>query len=295
MPQIRVTEGSITTRVMANLQRNVARSGKLQEQLSSGKLISRPSDSPSGTLSSMQLRGEARVNEQYSRNADDGLGWLGTVDNILTTSLTQLNRVRELGIQSQNGAASQESREALAVEVENIRDGLIGVANTTYLGRPVFGGTTTLPAAYDSTGVYLGDTGDVMRTIGNGSQVRVGEVGPNVFGTGPDQLFTVLSDIATSLRANNTPALQASMDKLNASGDLIKSTLADVGARYNRVSQAKDTAQRRVDALKNQVSDIEDVDLPKTIMEMQLQQTAYQSALAATAKVIQPSLLDYLR
>src|SRR5690242_15745148 len=111
MPQMRVTEGSITSRVMANLQRNVARSGNIQEKLSSGKELNRPSDSPTGTLTSMQLRGEARVNEQYSRNADDGLGWLGTVDNTLTTSLTQLNRVRELGIQSQNGASSPESRE----------------------------------------------------------------------------------------------------------------------------------------------------------------------------------------
>ncbi|GAB1694676.1 flagellar hook-associated protein FlgL [Krasilnikovia sp. M28-CT-15] len=295
MPQMRVTEGSITSRVMANLQRNVARSGRIQEQLSSGKQISRPSDSPTGTLSSMQLRGEARVNEQYSRNADDGLGWLGTIDDTLTSSLSRLNRARELGIMSQSGINSSESREALAIEVENIRDSLIGLANTTYLGRPVFGGTTTGPAAYDSAGVYLGDGNQVLRTVGGNAQVPVAETGPNVFGTGPNQVFAVLTNMAANLRSNNTTALGANMDQLDVSSNLIKTTLSDVGARYNRVSQANDTAKDRLVSLKGQISDIEDIDLPKTIMDMQLQSTAYQSALAATAKVIQPSLLDYLR
>ncbi|MET8149252.1 flagellar hook-associated protein FlgL [Actinoplanes sp. NPDC049668] len=293
--QLRVTEGSITTRVLANLQRNVARSAKIQEHLSSGKQINRPSDSPTGTVSSMQLRGESRVNEQYARNADDGLGWLDTVDNTLTQSLTQLNRAYDLTIQSQSGTSTAQSREALAVEIDNIRASLIGSANTTYLGRPVFGGTTTGGIAYDSSGNYLGDNGDVLRTVGSNAQVRVAEVGPNVFGTGPDQLFSVLEGLSASLRANDVTALRDGQVKLNGASAVIKQTLADVGARYNRVSQMRETALDRQVTLKSQISDVEDIDLPQTIMEMQLQETAYQAALSATAKVIQPSLIDYLR
>jgi flagellar hook-associated protein 3 FlgL len=295
--QMRVTDGSITTRVLANLQRNVARSAKIQEHLSSGKQINRPSDSPTGTVSSMQLRGEQRINEQYSRNAADGLGWLDTVDNTLTQSLTQLNRARDLTIQSQSGTSTPQSREAIAVEIDNIRQSLIGAANTTYLGRPVFGGTTAGSAAYNSNGVYQGDDGQVLRTIGSNAQVRVGESGPNVFGDGttsPD-LFAVLEGLATSLRNNDPAALHAGQDDLDTAATAIKSTLSDIGARYNRVSQMSETALDRVVTLKSQISDVEDIDLPQTIMEMQLQETAYQAALAATAKVIQPSLIDYLR
>jgi len=299
MPQTRVTEGSITTRVLANLQRNVARGGRIQEQLSSGKQINRPSDSPTGAVSSMQLRGEQRITQQYSRNADDGMGWLNAIDGALMDSMPQLNRVRDLAIQSQSGVSSPESREALAVEVDNIRDSLIGLANTTYMGRPVFGGTTAKSAAYTTAGVYQGDTGAVQRTVGSNAQVRVGEVGPKVFGaaTDPDgTIFSVLSGISSSLRnPTATPTVADGVEKLNAASDRIRSTLSDVGARYNRVSQMRDTALDRVVTLKSQVSDIEDIDLPQTIMEMQLQETAYQAALAATAKVIQPSLLDYLR
>jgi flagellar hook-associated protein 3 FlgL len=258
--QMRVTESSITTRVLANLQRNVARSAKIQEHLSSGKQINRPSDSPTGTVSSMQLRGESRINEQYSRNADDGLGWLGTVDNTLTQSLSQVNRARDLTIQSQSGTSTPQSREALAVEIDNIRASLIGAANTTYLGRPVFGGTTAETAAYDSAGVYQGDTSEVVRTLGSNAQVRVGEVGPEVFGAGAGQLFAVLEGIAASLRSNDVTALHAGQAQLDDASSRIKSTLSDVGARYNRVSQMRDTALDRLVTLKSQISDLKTSD-----------------------------------
>jgi flagellar hook-associated protein 3 FlgL len=294
--QTRVTTNSITTQVLANLQRNVARGGQLQEQLSSGKTINRPSDSPTGAVSSMQLRGDQRAFEQYTRNADDGIGWLGTLDTTLTTSLTQVNRVRDLTLQGlSSGTTSPESREALAVEIDNIREGLIATANTKYLDRPVFGGTTAGGVAYDVSGAYVGDAGTVTRTVGNNVKVRVDTTGPEAFGSGPDQLFTVLQGISDSLRGNDTEALGTEMAKLDTTADKMKTTLADVGARYNRVSQMQQTATDRILTLKTQRSDVEDVDLPETIMEMQLQETAYQAALAATAKVIQPSLMDFLR
>jgi flagellar hook-associated protein 3 FlgL len=296
MAQMRVTEGSITTRVLANLQNNIARGGKIQQQLSSGKQISRPSDSPTGTISSMELRGESRVNTQYSRAAEDGLGWLDSAQATLGDSVSQVNRVRDLTVQGMNtGGNNSLSREAIAVEIENIKDSLIGLANTTYMDRPVFGGTTTGKVAYDASGVYQGDDGQVVRTVGSNSQVRVDANGPEAFGSGGTQIFTVLQDIADSLRAGDDAGLRSGLDNLDKAGNVLKSTLSDVGARYNRVTQMRDTAEDRLVTLKSQISDVEDIDLPQTIMEMQLQQTAYEAALAATAKVIQPSLIDYLR
>jgi flagellar hook-associated protein 3 FlgL len=292
----RVTDSSITTRVLANLQRNIARGGQLQEQLSSGKQINRPSDSPTGAVASMQLRGDQRAVEQYARNADDGIGWLSTLDTTLSDSLTRVNRARDLTLQGlSSGSTSAEAREAIAVEIDSIKEGLIGTANTKYLDRPVFGGTTAGGVAYDDTGAYVGDTGAVTRTVGNNTKVRVDANGPDVFGSGPTQLFAVLDSISASLRSNDTTALGEGLKNLDGATDLVKNRLADVGARFNRLSQMKEAATDRVLTLKSQRSDIEDVDLPQTIMEMQLQETAYQAALAATAKVIQPSLIDFLR
>lgn len=294
--QTRVTEGSITTRVLANLQRNMARGGALQEQLSSGKQISRPSDSPTGTINALALRGEIRSFEQYSRSADDGLGWLGAIDNALTESSGLVNKVRDLALQGLNsGIASPGSREALAVEVDNIYEAMIGLANTRYLDRPVFGGTTTGTSAYDETGSYLGDGGQIMRSVGNNAKVQVQANGPEAFGDGDTQVFAVLQNISRSLRDNDMSTLGSSLNSLDAAGNLLKGKLSDVGARYNHISRMQESAQDRLVALASRLSDVEDIDLPKVIMEMQMQKTSYEAALAATAKVIQPSLIDYLR
>jgi flagellar hook-associated protein 3 FlgL len=292
----RVTESSIHTRVLANLQRNIQRGEKIQEQLSSGKQINRPSDSPNGTLQSMQLRGETRANNQYVRSADDGLGWLSTLDGTLTSASTLVQRARSLTLQGLNsGSNSAESRNALATEIDQIKSSMVGYANTTYLDRPVFGGTTTQSKAFDDTGAFIGNQDSVVRTIGPNSQVRVDADGVAAFGDGNTSVFKVLDDISTALKSNDMTALQSGLEGLETAGNNLKNTLSEVGARYNRVTQMKQSAEDRLLDVTAQLSDVEDVDLPKTIMDMQLQQTSYQAALAASAKVIQPSLIDFLR
>jgi flagellar hook-associated protein 3 FlgL len=292
----RVTEGSIHTRVLANLQRSIANGQKIQDQLSSGKQINRPSDSPTGTVASLQLRGESRAAQQYSRNADDGLGWLGTLDNTLTTTSTLINRARDLTVQGlSSGSNDAQSQEALAVEIDNIKSSLIGYANTKYLDRPVFGGSTAGDAAYLADGTYVGDKDPMTRTVGADTRIPVSAIGPKVFGDGDAQVFAVLQRISDGIRAGDAEGLTSSLKELDGAADLVKNTLSDVGARYNRVTQMKQSAQDRMLTVSSQLSDVEDVDLPKAIMEMQLQQTSYQAALAASAKVIQPSLIDFLR
>ncbi|WP_067508825.1 flagellar hook-associated protein FlgL [Actinoplanes sp. TFC3] len=292
----RVTESSIHTRVLQNLQRNIQKGEKIQEQLSSGKQINRPSDSPNGTLQSMQLRGETRANNQYVRSAGDGLGWLSTLDGTLSSTSTILQKARSLTVQGLNaGGGTDESRKAITVELDQIKTTMIGYANTTYLDRPVFGGTTTGTKAFDETGQFVGNNDAVNRTVGPNSQVRVDASGTAAFGEGDASVFKVLDDISQALTSNDMDAVSKGLERLDAAANNVKNTLSEVGARYNRITQMKSSAEDRLLDVTAQLSDVEDIDLPKTIMEMQLQQTSYQAALAASAKVIQPSLIDFLR
>ncbi len=292
----RVTETSMTTKALGDLQRSAARGQKIQQQISSGKLLSRPSDSPTGTVTSLQLRGEVRATQQYSRNADDGMGWLGTIQDKLGDASSQILRVRDLTVQALNSSETDPSaREALAAEIDEVKQSLIGEANTSYLGRPVFGGTTSGNVSYDTDGTYKGDAGQTTRTVGPNSKVRIETTGPEAFGTGNTQLFQVLTNISKDIRSNDGLTLSGDLTNLDTAHDLLKSTLSDVGARYNRVTQMKQSSEDHLLSVSSQLSDIEDVDLPKAIMDLQIQQTSYQAALAATAKVIQPSLIDFLR
>src|SRR3954462_2049087 len=117
----RVTEQSMTTRALSDLQRTAARGQRIQQQISSGKQISRPSDSPAGTVTSLQLRGEVRSTQQYSRNSDDGLGWLGTIQDNLGAASTEVIRVRDLTVQALNSDLGGQGSEAIATEIDNIK------------------------------------------------------------------------------------------------------------------------------------------------------------------------------
>src|SRR3546814_8880178 len=82
-----------------------------------------------------------------------------------------------------NASRGPEAREALAVEIEGLREHMIGVANTKHLGRPLFGGTTGTDQAFDPNGTYIGDDGAIERTVMDGLTVQVNVTGEQVFGT----------------------------------------------------------------------------------------------------------------
>jgi flagellar hook-associated protein 3 FlgL len=310
MTTLRVTQRSMAQQTLAGLQANISRLGQLQQQLSSGRQISKPSDSPTGTVSAMQLRSQIRTNEQWSRNAADGIGWLGTIDQTLSDSLDAVRSARGLVVQGLNtGALSPDARNALAAQVDEIRATVIGLANTNYVDRPVFGGTTSGTKAYDANGVYVGNppppvppipggSAGITRSVGADSAVRVDQTGPEVFGAalpaGKD-LFSVLATISADLKSGNTTLLSADLTDLDKSMSTMTSKLAAVGANYSRVEQMQQAADNRVITLKSSLSGIEDIDLPKTIVDLQMQQVAYQAALGATQKIITTSLADFLK
>jgi flagellar hook-associated protein 3 FlgL len=301
----RITQRSVSTTMLQGLQSNQSKLQKIQEQLSSGKQISRPSDSPVKTVETMQFRSELRRTEQHVRNADDGLGLLSTADTALTGSLDMTRRVRDLTLRAINGSVNAVGREAIAAEIDTIREGLVGVANLRYLDRPVFGGTTAGTAAYTaptsgvagSGGAYVGDAGVISRTVAVGTEVEVNMTGPQVFGSGDTQLFDVLASLSSTLRGpeSGLGALDGSLDKLDGATNRIISALGTIGARTNRVETMLTRAKDALISLTNNLNEVESIDLPRTIVDLQMQEVAYKAALGATARVVQPSLLDFLR
>jgi flagellar hook-associated protein 3 FlgL len=291
---LRITQRSLSATTTANLQRNLARLQRTQDQLSSGRQLQRPSDSPTGTVAALGLRADLRRGDQLLRNADDGIGWLGTADGALTQSLEGIGRVRELVLRGRNGSMSDDDRAAIASEVEGLRAHLLGIANTRYLGRPLFGGTTTGTDAYAADGSYLGDGGQVSRAILPGVDVPVSATGPEVFGAAGSDLFALLDDIAAHLRTDPSQ-LDADLAALDQRTTTVKTSLSQVGARYHQIESMRDrTDAARLDA-QGALGEVESVDVAEASTQLALQELAYQAALAATARILQPSLLDFLR
>ncbi|WP_431837564.1 flagellar hook-associated protein FlgL [Cellulomonas sp. Y8] len=295
----RVTQMTVRNTTLGNLQDNLHRMSQLQTQMSSGVKINRASDDPSGTADVLKIQGDQRLLAQYDRNAADGEAWLVTVDSALTTSLANLRKVRDLTVQGGNGALGSTSREALAQEISGLKDALLAQANTSYLGRPVFAGTVSAPAfggaddaagAYDFKGV---DGATVTRTVASGTTVRVDSDGARVFGTGDDSVFALLDGIVATLQAGGDPSDQ--LDAIDDRLDAMTTELSSVGARQNQVDSAQSLIAENTVTAKTRLGAIQDVDLAQIILDLQSQEVAYKGALGAAAKVLQPTLLDFLR
>jgi len=292
---VRITTRSVDTVMMAGLQSRLSDMVKYQKQLTTGKVINAPSDAPSGALAAMRFRGSIARTDQHQRNIDNGMGWLNTADQAVMDVVDIVQRARELTLQGMSGTNDAQGLSALAQEMTAIHDSAVQLANTRYLDSAIFSGTSGTGTAYSSAGVYQGNNGVVQRTVADGVQVTVNLDGDTVFGAaGASQLFTVLQSIATDL-ASNPSGLGADLGNLDTAMSRLQDALGTVGARTNRLQQMQGAAENRSLTLTSQLSDVEDADVTETISEMQLQEMAYQAGLAATAKVLQPSLVDFMR
>lgn len=292
----RITQRLMVERSLGSLQTGLGRLARSQEQLSSGRLINRPSDSPTGTNDAMRLRAQIAADTQYARNASDGLSYLGRTDQTLTSMVDNLRRARDLVVQgASTGSSGPQAREALAAELTQIRDSLLSLANTQHMGRSLFAGTSASPVAYAADGTFVGDRHDVIRVVGDDMPVKVNLAGPNAFETaGGDTLFSVVDQAITDM-TTNPGLLGDSLARIDAVSEQMLSALADVGTRYGRVEGALTTLNNAGLDNTAALSEVENVDIAKAIVDLQMQEVAYQSALGATARVLQPSLLDFLR
>jgi flagellar hook-associated protein 3 FlgL len=252
----------------------------------------------------MVTRSAMSGNSQAARNISNGQTFLDATDSALQDMLTQVQRVRTLTVQALNSGSMDSVAEGnIATEVNGIRESLIGSANQVVQGRPIFGGVTSGAAAYKSDGTYIGVGGDGALPTPQPLNVRISDVetvrtditGPEAFGkpsSGKD-LFSVVKNIAADV--SDPTALAGDLSDLDKVIDGMKTALADVGTREARMQTAATSNSTQALSLQANLSAAEDVDLPKTIMNLQMQQTGYQAALQVTAQALQPTLLDFLK
>jgi flagellar hook-associated protein 3 FlgL len=295
---VRITHRAVAQTALLGLNNNLASVAKLQQQLTSGKLISSPSDSPTGTNKALQIRQDQSAVQQFGKNISDGQSWLDATDTALNTAIGQVQRVRALTVKALNeGATSTSSQKAIAVEVAALRESLLGVANSSINDRALFGGVTQGSAAYSADGTYIGapPVGEgITRRVSNADRIRIDVTGAEAFGTpGPDDLFALVGKIATDVEGD-PDALSGDLEALDVALDRLLGAVASVGARSARMEAAGQVNTDLQLTLASQLVDVEDIDLAKTIMELSQTEVGYKAALQATAQVIQPTLVDFL-
>jgi flagellar hook-associated protein 3 FlgL len=295
---MRITQQMSTSATLAGLQSTYSNLSNLQSQLASGRQITKPSDNPDGTVTALQLRSQVAQASQYQTNANAASSWLSTADSALSSVNTQLQKVRSLVVQGlSTGTADSTSNAALATEIQGIKAGLLSLANTSSLGRPIFGGTTAGSAAFtaDSSGVvtFQGNSGTIVKDVGPTSSVQVNQVGTDVFGADGSNVFDMLDSISSQLTSGTLQSSQLSA--IDSAIGRASTQQSIEGSAANQVSVAQANVTNSTLQYKTQLSTLQDIDVADMAIAVQTADTAYQAALATTAKISQTSLLDFVK
>lgn len=295
---MRVTNSMMLSSTLDDLNRSLSRLQRDQVTLSTGRVIRRPSDDPAGASSAMTMRAQLRRLEQHQRAITDTHGWLGTTDTVIVSGLDLMNRVKAVAVQAGNdGVANEVSRSTLAAEIGHLRQELLALANTEFLGRPLFSGTAGAPA-YDAAGVYGGDDAAVIRDVGPNTTIRANLTGPEVFGdpTAPDgDTFAMLDRLQAAILAGDTAGVAAEHARLDGARATMSSAAAQIGVRGARLETIRERRDADEVMVREALAQVEDADIAEALISVKASENAYTAALQAAGRVLPPSLLDYLR
>jgi flagellar hook-associated protein 3 FlgL len=293
----RITTGMTQRNILSDLNRVNDRLNKVHTKISSNKEITRPSDDPYNTSRAMSLRTSIEATKQYQRNIQDAQGWQESAEIALADITDAIKRAGELVLEGSSDTTPAEARLAIAQEIDQIIEGVKQNANATYAGRYVFAGTASdAPPYVTGDDLYHGSTADVQRQVGPGVGMDIGLRASSFLGDGTDgKLLQVLRDTSAHLKANDGVAVRGDIQLLEDKADEVLGVRALNGAKQNRLEAALTRLTEVEGATLQQLSDTEDVDIAKAMIEFSSQQAAYQAALKAGANIVQASLMDFLR
>lgn len=294
----RITINAINNTVLADNQRNISRMATYQEQLSSGKRVNRVSDDPGAARSALRYRAESVQTGKYLDNIAKGESFVNASDSALEQMSQVLDEAKRLAVQGANGTQDAASRKALSQSVDSLLTRMVDLSNTVHDGRYIFAGTATYtqPFARSDDGesvVYQGNLDEFEIQIGPDSRVTVNQDGNTLFQQEGD-VFGALVDLRNALAANDASTVSGLVQDIDDASTHLNDLHGALGGTEQRLELGRnqlEAAKVNLDAL---VSQSEDVDFADTIAQMQLAQVALEAGLQAGAKVLRPSLLDYL-
>ncbi|NMD69082.1 flagellar hook-associated protein FlgL [Bacillus sp. DNRA2] len=301
---MRVTQNMLNQNLLANLQRSNTAMGKYMNQLSTGKKINLPSDNPVTAVRSMYYRSSLNEVDQFKRNLEDGLSWMSTTDEALDQLTSVMQRARELTVQGLSDTNDASARQAIAEEINQLKEHLGEIANSQIAGRYVFAGTDVKSPPFRADEAVPGSVKEFRNSnnetlelqVGQTNHIQINVLGTNVFNNdGDGGVFKVLENVVNYFNSPDSTSETDFLDKLDGQIDNILKERSELGARMNRL----ELSTSKVDALEvsttRLLSQEEDADISKVIIDLKSQENAHNAALSAGARIIQPTLVDFLR
>lgn len=293
---MRITNNMLSGNLLRNLDAAQSRVEDLQNQLASGQRINKPSDDPAGIQNAMHLKSNIASVEQWKNNAGEALQFMNTTDSTLGDMTSMLQRVRELAVQGSNGTLSTSDQSAVADEVDQLSAQLKMMANTQIGSKYIFSGTATDKELIPTDGTPSQANGQqITYVVGNDINIPVSVSGQLLFGNNTNGIIATLSSLSTALRNNDSTTVSNLLGNIDTNLDNVNSLRSDLGARVNRMTAVQNQLDSTSLNLQKYLSSIQDVDMAKSITDFTNQQNVYKAALSVGAKIIQPSLVDFIQ
>jgi len=306
----RVTQGTITSQLLRNINSNLRQSQTLQEKLSTGRELNRPSDDPVGITYSLRYRSDLAVNDRFQINVDSAASMLDFNDTMMSQVSDILKRVKDLAVQGSNGTNPQVALNNIASEMSQLKEQLVDISNSQFKGKFIFNGQFTDQIPYDPSidpKTAVTDPGSIEYMINTGIKLSVNLNGNDVFGYPPastgvaspkyeeDNVFYVIDNMIANLQAGNHTGVSNQIKFVETRMDKVLTQQAEVGARVNRLELMEDRLKDLNLNLETLQSKTEDADIEDLIIRSKVNESIYQASLSVGAKVIQPTLVDFLR
>ncbi|QNO14475.1 flagellar hook-associated protein FlgL [Alkalicella caledoniensis] len=296
---MRITSRMLMKNMLNNLSKNNRRLENVSQQLSTGKRINKPSDDPGDTVRSLRIRTELNEIKQYRKNIDTAKSILQYSDDALDNVGQGMHRAMELGVQALNDTYDESQRQAIAAEINGILEDMLQGGNSTFANRYIFAGTTTNPpfvAERNDNGEitsieFVGNNESKPFELGIGSTMDTGMNGPGIF----NPVFDGLIALRNGLMSSNREDISTGYDQVKQAFDSLLVDRADLGARVNQLELTEERMASAEFNLKKLQSDVEDVDMYEAAMNLANIEALHMAGLNVTARIIQPTLIDYLR
>ncbi|MBI2566432.1 MAG: flagellar hook-associated protein FlgL [Candidatus Schekmanbacteria bacterium] len=294
---MKITTSMLHRNFLRETNMNQVRIEELQLELATGKKVAKPSDDAFTTATILSLTDSKSRLEQYQRNIASAELYLERTDAVLADVNDLLVRAKELAAQGASETTNPTDRAAIAVEVDELRQQLVALANSSHNNKFIFSGTETetLPFTVGVGGAvtYNGNNDRVQVQVTDADFVESNIPGDTVFQSTVD-IFQVFSDLSTELNADNTPGIAAQLAQLELSETQISEARTEIGAIMQRTQESDDRHASDEVSLASRISKEGDADLAESISELVQEETAVRATLAIFPRITQTNLLDFM-
>jgi len=297
---MRVTNSMMVRNMLDHLKNNMGDLNDLNEQLSSGKLFQMPSDAPIKVSDSMNYKSQLNRNSQFQRNLNQAENWLNTSESALKSGTEVIQRARELTIYAANDSMTPDDRKTVAKEMKQLRDELIDISNAKLGDSYIFSGQNTeekpfevVEGGIDNYVKYQGDTNTVSRRLNENVEMDVNLNGKEVFKDEIENLNKIYNQLEdASVKGEDIGNNLSEMDEsINKYAEL----RSEVGGKLQRTGNIIDRLNANEVHLRSLKSKNENADLAEVITELKMEETVYRASLASGSRIMQQSLVDFIR